>query len=49
VVRHSVGFPIELATARLETTRKEVARLRQQRDDIENAARREGIPPGYMR
>jgi hypothetical protein len=46
---HSVGFPIEQATARLETVRKEVLRLRQQRDDIEDAVRREGIPPGYLR
>jgi hypothetical protein len=49
VYMHSVGFPIEQATARLETVRKELARLQQQRDDLEDAARREGIPPGYMR
>ena len=49
VYMHSVGYPLEQAAAHLETARKDVARLRQQRDDIEEAARREGIPPGYMR
>ena len=49
VYMHSVGYPLEQAAAHLETARKEVARLRQQRDDIEEAARRDGIPPGYMR
>jgi hypothetical protein len=47
---HAFGrLPLEQAAAHLETARKDVARLRQQRDDIEEAARREGIPPGYMR
>ena len=49
VYMRSVGYPLEQAAAHLETARKDVARLRQQRDDIEEAARREGIPPGYMR
>jgi hypothetical protein len=35
--------------ARLESAKKTVQRLRSQRDDIEDAARREGIPPGYLR
>jgi hypothetical protein len=49
VYMHSVGYPLDQAAAHLETARKNVARLRQQRDDIEQAARSEGIPPGYMR
>jgi hypothetical protein len=49
VYMHSVGYPLEQAAAHLETARKDVARLRQQRDEIEEAARREAIPPGYMR
>jgi hypothetical protein len=34
---------------RLEAARKRVQRLRAQRDEIEEAARREAIPPGYLR
>jgi len=49
VYMHSVGYPLEQAAAHLETARKDVSRLRQQRDEIEETARREGIPPGYMR
>jgi hypothetical protein len=49
------SHPWELAAAfdkarsRLEAAKKTVERLRRQRDDIEEAARREGIPPGYLR
>ena len=39
----------EQARSRLEAAKKSVELLRRQRDDIEDAARREGIPPGYMR
>jgi hypothetical protein len=49
VYMHSVGYPLEQAAAALETARKEAARLRQERYELEEAARREGIPPGYMR
>lgn len=39
----------EPARARFEAAKKTVQRLRSERDDIELAARREAIPPGYMR
>ena len=35
--------------SRFETAKKRAELLRRQRDDIEDAARREGIPPGYLR
>lgn len=35
--------------SRFEAAKKRVEQLRRERDDIEDAARREGIPPGYMR
>ena len=44
-----VGYPLEQAAAHLETARKDVSRLTRERDEIEDTARREGIPPGYMR
>lgn len=37
------------ARSRFEAAKKSVELLRRQRDDIEDAARREGIPPGYLR
>lgn len=37
------------ARARFEAAKKRVEQLRRERDDIEDAARREGIPPGYLR
>jgi hypothetical protein len=49
VYMHSVGYPLEQAAAALESARKDVSRLTKERDDIEDTARREGIPPGYMR
>ena len=49
VYMHSVGYPLEQAAAHLENARKDVGRLTKERDDIEDTARREGIPPGYMR
>jgi hypothetical protein len=49
VYMHSVGYPLEQAAAHLENARKDIGRLTKERDDIEDAARREGIPPGYMR
>ena len=49
VYLHSVGFPIQEAAKALDAARKEYARWKKERDDIEDAARREGIPPGYMR
>jgi chromosome segregation ATPase len=39
----------EQARSRFEAAKKSVELLRRQRDDIEDAARREGIPPGYLR
>jgi len=35
--------------SRFEAAKKRAELLRRQRDDIEDAARREGIPPGYLR
>jgi hypothetical protein len=53
---HMVGMhPWQLAAAsegvraRLEAAKKTVQRIRSLRDDLEDAARREGIPPGYLR
>jgi hypothetical protein len=49
------SHPMELAGARdkvrsrLEDAQKNVRILRSQREEIEDAARREGIPPGYLR
>jgi hypothetical protein len=37
------------ARLRLEAAQREVQRARQQRDEIEDKARREGIPPGWLR
>ena len=42
-------FPLAEARSRLEQAKKELERTRKQRDDIEDAARREGIPPGWLR
>jgi hypothetical protein len=39
----------EKVRARLEAAKKTVQRIRSLRDDMEDAARREGIPPGYLR
>jgi hypothetical protein len=39
----------EQTRSRFEAAKKRVELLRRQRDDIEEAARREGIPPGYLR
>lgn len=49
VYMHSVGYPLEQAAMHLERARKDVGRLTKERDDIEDTARRESIPPGYMR
>ena len=49
VYMRSVGYPLEQAAAHLEKARSDVGRLTKERDDIEDTARREGIPPGYMR
>lgn len=49
VYMRSVGYPLEQAAAHLEKARNDVGRLTRERDDIEDTARREGIPPGYMR
>lgn len=48
---HPWEFPAEFDRARsqFEAARERVAGLRRQRDEIEDAARREGIPPGYLR
>lgn len=49
------SHPWELAAwtdqvrSRFETAKKRAELLRRQRDDIEDAVRREGIPPGYLR
>jgi len=40
---------VEQTRARFEAAKRKADLLRQQRDDIEDAARREGIPPGYLR
>ena len=42
---HSLNY----ARSLLEAAKKDVERRRKLRDDIEDAARREGIPPGYLR
>jgi hypothetical protein len=42
------GF-FDRARSRFEAAKKQVELLRRQRDDIEDAARRESIPPGYLR
>lgn len=39
----------EKVRARLEAAKKTVQHIRTLRDDTEDAARREGIPPGYLR
>jgi hypothetical protein len=39
----------ERARSRFEAAKKRVELLRRERDEIEDAARREGIPPGYLR
>ena len=49
VYMRSVGYPLEQAAAHLEKARNDVGRLTRERDEIEDTARREGIPPGYMR
>jgi hypothetical protein len=43
------SFSLEKARSRLEQAKKELEWTRKQRDDIEDAARREGIPPGWLR
>ena len=43
------SFSLERARSRLEQAKKELERTRKQREDIEDAARREGIPPGWLR
>jgi hypothetical protein len=44
-----VAGSIDDATAILEVAKKHVEQARRVRDDIEDEARREGIPPGYLR
>ena len=39
----------ERSRLRFEAAKKSVELLRRERDEIEDAARREGIPPGYLR
>ena len=39
----------EAARSRFEAAKKRVELLRRERDEIEDEARREGIPPGYLR
>jgi uncharacterized protein YjiS (DUF1127 family) len=48
---HGWEFPAAFDKARswFESARKRVELLQKQRDEIEDAARREGIPPGYLR
>ena len=48
---HTNSSTISLNYARslLAAAKEEAARRRKLRDDIEDAARREGIPPGYLR
>ena len=43
----ALAAAFERVRSRLEAARKDVELLRRERDDIEDAARREGIPPGY--
>jgi hypothetical protein len=43
------SFSLERARSRLEQAKKELEGTRKQRDDVEDAARREGIPPGLLR
>jgi hypothetical protein len=45
----SLAVMLPQATQKRDAARKEVAQLKQQRDGIEDEARREGIPPGYLR
>jgi hypothetical protein len=44
-----LAHAFDKARSRLEAAKKQVELLRRQRDDIEDAARRESIPPGYLR
>jgi hypothetical protein len=37
------------ARSRFEAAKKQLELLRRKRDDVEDAARRESIPPGYLR
>jgi hypothetical protein len=48
VDKHTPGL-LEGDRVVAEVARKKVERLRQARNEIEDAARREGIPPGYLR
>ena len=43
------SFPLDEARRRLDSSRQELERARKQREDVEDAARREGIPPGWLR
>jgi hypothetical protein len=44
-----MAFVFDQTRSRFEAAKKRVEQLRRERDDIEDAARREGIPPGYLR
>jgi hypothetical protein len=46
---NSSTVSLDFARSLLEAAKKEAQRRRKLREDIEDAARREGIPPGYLR
>jgi hypothetical protein len=46
---NSSTISLDYARSLLAAAKKEAERRRKLRDDIEDAARREGIPPGYLR
>ena len=41
--------PIDETRGTLERAKKEAQQAREQRDQVEDRARREGIPPGWLR
>jgi hypothetical protein len=43
------SFPLNEARRRLESAKREHERARKQKEDVEDAARRESIPPGWLR
>ncbi len=43
------SYPLDEARRTLESAKAAADRARQQRDEIEDRARREGIPPGWIR
>lgn len=43
------SYPLDEARRTLESAKKEAQQAREQRDKVEDTARREGIPPGWLR